>query len=106
MSMTIDLKRGVYQGAHCKIAVRSENGQVIVFLDASKLEFKTPEAFKLGFAMVKKAGLALAGDFISWVINGKELQLTPDQARQVGGAILRKTDDADDFQLGKKRVLQ
>ena len=105
MSITVDLKRGIYQGSCCQIIIRTENGQVIVFIDQSKIEFKTPAAFKLGFALAKKAGLALQGEFVSLVINSKEIQLLPEQALKVGGAILRKTDDADDFQLGK-RLLQ
>ena len=97
--ITVNLKRGIYQGECSRIVVRTENGHVIVFIDSSRLEFKTPAAFKMGFAIVKQAGLALTGDFVSVVINGKELQLLPEQALKVGGAILRKTDDADDFQL-------
>ena len=100
----VNLSSGVYQGGNHKIVVRSENGQVIVFIDQSRVEFNTPTAFKLGFAMVKKAGEALVGDFVSLLINSKELQLLPSQALQVGGAILRKFEDADDYQLnrGKK----
>ena len=105
MSISIDLKRGIYQGTCCKIRVRAENGLVILFIDHSKIEFNTPTAFRVGFSIVKKAGLALQGEFVSWVINGKEIQLLPEQALKVGGAILRKTDDADDFQIGK-RIIQ
>ena len=52
-------------------------------------------------ARFKKAGEALAGDFVSLLINSKELQLLPQQALQVGGAILRKFEDADDYQLNR-----
>ena len=97
----VNLSSGVYKGGHYKIVVRSENGQVIVFIDQSRLEFNTPTAFKLGFTMVKKAGEALVGDFVSLLINSKELQLLPSQALQVGGAILRKFEDADDYQLNR-----
>ena len=101
--IAVNLRRGVYKGEFSKIVVRSESGHVIVFVDTNRLEFKTPEAFKLGFAMVKKSGSALNGDFISVVINGKELQLLKEQALKVGGAILRKTDDADNFQQRIKK---
>jgi len=97
----VELSRGVYKGESHKIVVRSERGQVVVFIDQSRLEFTTPAAFKIGFAMVKKAGQALAGDLVKLVINSKELQLLPEQALQVGGAILRKFEDADDFQLNR-----
>jgi hypothetical protein len=84
----VELRSGVYQGGHYNIVVRSENGQVVVFIDQSRLEFNTPSAFKLGFTMVKKAGEALVGDFVSLLINSKELQLLPCQALQVGGAMV------------------
>jgi hypothetical protein len=102
--MRIELKNGIYEGATHKVTVRSENGHVIVFIDESRVEFKTPAAFKAGFAIVKKAGLALTGDFVSWTVNGKEIQMLPEHALKIGGAILRKTEDADDFQLNRSRI--
>lgn len=64
------------------------------------LEMRTPEAHRIGFAMCKQAGLAEPGELIVVKINGSELQFPPNNARQVGGALLRKADDADDFQIG------
>lgn len=95
----VELSKGVYKGENHKIVVRSERGQVVVFIDQSRLEFTTPAAFKIGFTMVKKAGAAMSGDFVKLVINSKELQLLPEHALKVGGAILRKFEDADDFQI-------
>jgi len=80
--------------------MRSRGGLVYALIGDKMLEMRTPEAHRIGFAMCKKAGEAEAGELIIVKINGTELQFPPNNARQVGGALLRKADDADDFQIG------
>jgi hypothetical protein len=49
--------------------------------------------------MVKQAGSALPGEHVVLKVNGDALNFPPEGAKQVGAALLRKADDADDFQI-------
>jgi len=71
---------------------------VYLLVDDKMLEMRTPAAHKTGFALVKQAGEALPGEFVVLKVNGYALNFPPKSATQVGGALLRKADDADDFQ--------
>lgn len=101
--MIVETKTGIYSGEVNQIKVRHRFGKVLLKIDDSVLEFKTPEAFKLGWDIVCKSGQLQPSEFVSVKINGKVIELLKEQGLKVGGALLRKCDDADDFQIGIKR---
>lgn len=84
------------------VAVRQRYGLVYLFVDdRDPLEMRTPAAHKTGFALVKMAGEALQNklnEFVVLRINGVALNFPPKGAKKVGAALLRRADDADDFQ--------
>jgi hypothetical protein len=81
------------------IAVRQDGPYVVVFIDGRGIQFLTTDIHKVGYDMVVKSSQALPGDSVVMEINGVDIDLPPKQATQVGGALLRKADFADDWQL-------
>jgi hypothetical protein len=85
------------------IAVRASGPLVVVFIDGAGLPFLTTTVHPVGFKMVKLAQQAEKGDVVVMNINGTDIGLPPNNARQVGAALLRKSDTADDWQLKHRR---
>lgn len=98
-SIQVSITKGVYRGGFHKMRLRARYGLVYWMIDDKILELRTPAAHRVGFEMVKKAGLLQKGELVTTKINGTEIQYSAYNAKQVGGALLRKADDADDFQL-------
>ena len=101
MTDTIEItrSRGILTGVNFTVRVRSRYGLVYWMIgDKAPLEMRTPAAHKTGFALVKHASEAIAGELVVVKINGENLTFLPEHATQIGGALLRKADDADDFQ--------
>ncbi len=98
-TITIDLSRGIYAPEYMKITIGSRYGNVYCHINDKTVEFSTVAAHKAGFALVVKASQAIEGEFIEMKVNNRSIHMLPAQAYQVGGALLRKIDDADDFQL-------
>ena len=98
-SLKVTRKKAVYTNTNSSVAVRSRYGLVYLNVGDKTLEMKTPTAHGLGMALAKQAGLAERGELVIVIINGVDVQFLPSSARQVGGALLRKADDADDYQL-------
>lgn len=85
------------------IAVRASGPYVVVFIDGVGLPFLTTTVHPVGFQLVRLAQQAEKGDVVVFNINGTDIDLPPDNARQVGAALLRKADFADDWQLEHRR---
>lgn len=85
------------------IAVRASGPYVVVFIDGAGLPFLTTTVHPVGFQMVRLAQQAERGDVVVFNINGVGIDLPPTEARQVGAALLRKSDTADDWQLKHRR---
>ncbi len=98
-SISVDLKTGIFQPVIMNIRVRSENGQVLLLIRDKVVKFTTIAAHRAGFDLVKKSAEALPKEFINLKINNHSTNLLPEHATKVGTALLRKADDADDFQL-------
>lgn len=98
-SIYVTRKKTVYVPSVEKARVRFRNNLVYLFLDDLPIEMTTPMACKLGLQ------LAIHGEWAFWmkeivllVINGKEIYLLPEVARQIGGVMLKKADRSDDWQ--------
>jgi len=97
-SLQVTLNSGVFVPNVKEVRARTRQGLVYLLVDDKMLEMQTPAAHKTGFALVKQAGEALPGEFVVLKVNGYALNFPPKNAKQVGGSLLRKADDADDFQ--------
>ena len=73
-------------------------GLVCLIIDGKAILMRTPKAHRTGFDLVKQAHEALENEFIELKVNGVALNFPPKSAKQVGAALLRRADDADDFQ--------
>lgn len=100
--MKVDIKKGIYSGETHQIRVGHRCGKVLLAIDESALEYNTIDAFKLGWDIVTKAGILQHNELVTVRINGKMIELPQQQSLQVGGALLRKCDDADDYQIRVK----
>lgn len=85
------------------IAVRATGPYVVVFIDGAGVPFLTTAVHPVAFQMVRLARQAEIGDVVVFNINGTDIDLPPNKARQVGAALLRKADTADDWQLEHHR---
>ena len=85
------------------IAVRATGPYVVVFIDGAGLPFLTTTVHPVGFQLVRLAQQAEKGDVVVFNINGTDIDLPPENARQIGAALLRKADVADDWQLEHNR---
>jgi hypothetical protein len=82
-----------------EMRARFRNDRVYVLLGTKALEMTTPVAAKVGFALTQNGGACFyQGDVVSFQIGGEEFCLLPEQAIQLGGVMLKKTDRADDWQ--------
>lgn len=91
--------KSLFAGESHQIRVGHRFGKVLLVIDGKGDELKVPVAFKLGWDIVIKAGELLPKEAVTIKINGRVIELNKEQGLKVGGALLRKCDAADDFQL-------
>lgn len=96
----VEVSDGVLVHTVDKIIVGHRYGRVLLKINTAILEFTTPEAFRLGWELVVKPDNLTKSGFVTVTFNQKDVQLTTEQSKRLGGAILRKCDLADDFQIG------
>lgn len=96
--ISVSLSTGVYHSYATAMRVGHRHGSVMLSAGSKTIELSTPTAHKIGFALASKAGQAQKGEHVTLSINGEQVKLLPEHALNLGGAILRKTDDADDYQ--------
>ncbi len=107
-SLVVDRKRAAtYIPPPGTVRVRAQGPSVYVLLGPKVLELSTPVAMKIALSLVGHAK-ACEGtpDFVVLSINGEEIHLLPAIATQLGGALVKKADKADDWQRGIKGDLQ
>lgn len=83
------------------IVIRHEYGKVVMFVRGKRVEFDTITAHDIGYN-VAMAQLE-SNELIVFIINGERIQLLGEVAKKVAIALLRKADDADDWQIGVKK---
>jgi len=89
-----------------QVVVRSRMGKVYLFLDGRGVEMSTLTAHDIGYTIAMKVPKLAPDELIVLIINGERLELLPALATQISTALLRKADDADDWQLANRRKLQ
>jgi acetyl-CoA carboxylase alpha subunit len=96
-----DLRGALYVQDTQQVVVRQTRDKVLMYvgrLTGQCIELSTPRAVELAMALVKEAGLAQNGEVVVLMINRVDLELHPQLATQIGGALVRKADKADDWQ--------
>lgn len=78
----------------------------MMLIGAAVVEMTTVTAHKIAFPLILKSDEAGPGDVVTLTVNRKDLDLLPNQAKKLGGALLRKADAADDWQLANNRRLR
>ena len=100
--MRVDQVRGVLIPSTHEIRVKAVGGKIGVLVDGKPAEtLSTVETHRNGFDMIRLADKCHDG-FIRIRINGKPIDVTGELAKKIGAALLRKADQADDFQLNQK----
>jgi len=89
----------VYVPTHGQIVCRSRHGMVYLFVDTRGVELTTVTAHDIGYTIAMTLPKLDQSEMVVIVINGERVELLPEIARKVSTALLRKADDADDWQL-------
>jgi hypothetical protein len=63
------------------------------------MEVSTRQAIDLCLALGRLAGRVESSEFLDMRIDGRSIHLLPEFALKLSGALLRKADAADDWQL-------
>lgn len=97
--LSVDITNGIYKPTHGKIVARHEFGKVVMIVGGKRVEMTTTTAHGIGMAIAKAVPKLEQGEIIEMRINKEPIQLLGSVAMKVAGALLRKADDADDWQL-------
>lgn len=84
------------------IVVRHEFGKVVLFINNKRAELSTITAHGIGMA-IAKAQVA-PNEMIVLKINNERIELLWPVAFKLATALLRKADDADDWQINKRKI--
>ena len=101
----VERRVGIYVPNVARVAVRNEGHAVVLFIGQARVELRTPEAHKMGFALIRCADSCIDEntlDFVVLTVNGSEIHIEAAPARQLAGALLRKADLVDRFQNENK----
>ena len=98
-SLQVSCETGVFIPQTYDVRVATRIGLVYIKIDDKVLEMNTVSAVDTGMALAKFAGQIAPDEYIKLKLNGESFDLLAENALQIGGALLRKADDADDYQL-------
>lgn len=96
--ITVDRKRGVYTNPGQNFRVAHRYGRVYLIQGDRAMEFDTPTAVRVGLALAKLSNQLEQGEFLELNLDGEEINILPDSALKLSGALIRKADMADDWQ--------
>lgn len=87
------------------IHVRAQGPWVVMLFGTSRIELTTPEAHKMAFQLIRTADNCILEqvEFVTLTINNADIEIPPQPARQLGAALLRKSDKADNFQITHRK---
>jgi len=86
-----------------RLHVQHKMGKVLLLFGNSMIRMNTITSHKLGLSIGLMAPKLDPDSVIELLISGESLKMEYEVALRVSGAILKKTDDADDYQLQSKR---
>lgn len=99
---SVTLARGPRPHLGARVRVGCWNGVVRVDVDEAHAWLSTPVAHSTGLALCQAR--PDNGEAVVLRIDGRELSMPSDVAVRIGGALLRKADQADDWQLALGRA--
>ena len=103
-TITVDIDRfPVFHHQPDKMLVRHIKGRVHFYHGKQGVDLSTTVAHDIGFALIKATTQLDVNEIILLTINRQRIELLPQVAKQVAAGLLRKADDADDFQLMRNR---
>jgi hypothetical protein len=85
-----------------QIVIRHEFGMVIMFVDNRRVELTTIIAHKIGLVIARAIPKLEPNEMIVITINSERIELLPLVAQRASTALLRKADDADDWQIANR----
>lgn len=98
-----------------RVQVRHQGPWVILLIDKKPIPMSTPQAHKIGWALLREADDCIreANNGVLWAghkanhsvimtVNGTSLNVSAHKARQIAAALLRNSDPADDFQKNNR----
>ena len=94
---------GVYMPPFKNIIAQHRLGKVYLVLDDKAVEMTTILAHKIGMKIGLMIPKLAPNELVKLTINRKPLELLPQVAQKVSTALLRKADQADDWQLENRR---
>ena len=86
--------------------VRSQGGMVYLVFDGKPVEFTTITAHKVGLDIAKRIPKLAPDELIVLNLNGHRMELLRDTASKISTGLVRKADDADDWQLQQTPILK
>lgn len=100
LSVEIDRIPTVYIPTVNKMVVRQFFRNVLLLVDDKRVELTTIIAHKIGYTIAMAIPKLAPNELIVLKINGERIELLPDTASKLSTGLLRKADDADDYQRG------
>lgn len=95
------------------LGVRVNGPYVVLLVDDKTIPLTTTQAHEAGWALVRTADDCIrnshngvlwdghtAKEAVVLSVNNHSMHVSPAKARKIGGALLRKSDFADDYQIG------
>lgn len=95
--IAISLAKGIVDRHHV-IRVRQAQHEVVMLVDNKTIVVETPAAVKAGLSLATLAGQAQNNEIVTFSYSGETINLSPNHACKLAGALLKKADMADDFQ--------
>jgi hypothetical protein len=83
------------------LGVRHQDGRVILFINSYRVDLNTVHAHRIGMDL--GSSVIAPDEMRTLTINGERVDLPDPLALQLSAALLRKADEADDWQLQRKR---
>ena len=103
LTVSTSVLNGIYIPPFKNIIAQHRLGIVYLVLDDKAVEMTTILAHKIGLAIAFMIPKLAPNELVKLTINRKPLELLPQVAQKVSTALLRKADQADDWQLENRR---
>ena len=103
-TLTVDMAKmpAIFVPEIARITVRHEFGKVVMFIEDKRVELSSITAHEIGLTVARAIPTMEVYEMIVITINNRKVELPKPFASKVSTALLRKADDADDFQLKRK----
>lgn len=112
-TVDVAISSGLFVPSITNIRVGDRGPLVWMVFGRHEIPMRTPDAHRVGFALIRAADRCLAegndglvcgpnrnpSDFVVLTVNQADIHLPAEAAKKLGTALLRRSDPADDYQL-------